>query len=268
MSPLLETLSTTGVLVLGLMTAVWAWSLVRKDASVIDPFWGLGFLLVAVAACVLNGFVARTNLLVILVAIWALRLAAYLLWRNWGHGEDRRYVKMREKHGRRFWWVSFFSVFLLQGVLLWFVSLPIQVAAACHWSTPFSILDATGALLWGTGFLFESVGDWQLARFKARPENAGRVMDRGLWRYTRHPNYFGDFCVWWGLYLICAAGGAWWTVLSPIVMSILLLAVSGVSLLESTIGSRRPDYAAYQSRTNSFFPGLPRKAVTHQGRVD
>jgi steroid 5-alpha reductase family enzyme len=259
MSPFLETMSTTFVLVACLMTAVWLLSLARKDASVIDPFWGLGFFVVTVAACVLNGLVPRTALLLILIAVWSLRLSVYLLWRNWGHGEDRRYVKMREKHGRRFWWVSLFSVFLLQGVILWFVSLPIQVAAARNLSTPFSVLDVAGTVIWGVGLFFESVGDWQLARFRAEPGNSGRVMDRGLWRYTRHPNYFGDFCIWWGLYLICGAGGAWWTVLSPIFMSILLLAVSGVSLLESTIGERRPDYVAYKARTNSFFPGPPRK---------
>jgi steroid 5-alpha reductase family enzyme len=257
MSPLPETLATTFVFVAGLMTAVWLLSLARRDASVIDPFWGLGFLVVAVASCALNGLVPRTALLLMLVGVWSLRLSIYLLWRNWGHSEDRRYVKMREKQGRRFWWVSLFSVFLLQSVILWFVSLPIQVAAVRSLSTSFSVLDLLGTISWAVGFFFESVGDWQLARFKAKPANAGRVMDRGLWRYTRHPNYFGDFCVWWGLYLICVAGGAWWTVLSPIVMSILLLAVSGVSLLESTIGERRPDYVAYRARTNSFFPGPP-----------
>jgi steroid 5-alpha reductase family enzyme len=261
MSPLIETMLVTFAAAIGLMTAVWLFSLVRHDASVIDPFWGLGFLAVMVAACAENGLVPRTALLLILVAVWAFRLAVYLLWRNWGHGEDRRYVKMREKHGPRFWWVSLFTVFLLQGVLLWFVSLPLQVAASRSLSTPFSVLDVAGTVIWTVGLLFESVGDWQLARFKAGPANAGRVMDRGLWRYTRHPNYFGDFCVWWGLYLVCVAGGAWWTVLSPILMSILLLKVSGVSLLESTIGERRPDYAAYQARTNSFFPGPPRNIV-------
>jgi steroid 5-alpha reductase family enzyme len=258
MNPLLETMSTTFVLVVGLMTAVWLLSLARNDASVIDPFWGLGFLAVTVASCAGNGLVPRTALLLILVAVWSLRLSVYLLWRNWGHGEDRRYVKMREKHGRRFWWVSLFSVFLLQGVILWFVSMPIQVAAARSLSTPFSALDVAGIAIWGVGFFFETVGDWQLARFKAAPEHSGRVMDRGLWRYTRHPNYFGDCCVWWGLYLVSVAGGAWWTVLSPIFMSILLLAVSGVSLLESTIGERRPGYDAYKAQTNSFFPG-PRR---------
>ena len=173
MSPLLETMSAAFVLAVGLMTAVWLLSLARKDASVIDPFWGLGFLLVTVAACVLNGLVPRTAFLLILVAVWSLRLSVYLLWRNWGHGEDRRYVTMREKHGPGFWWVSLFSVFLLQGVILWFVSLPIQVAGARSLSTRFSALDIAGTVIWGVGLFLESVGDWQLARFKREPENSG-----------------------------------------------------------------------------------------------
>jgi steroid 5-alpha reductase family enzyme len=147
---------------------------------------------------------------------------------------------------------------MLQAVILWFVSLPIQVTASQEETNPLHWLDGLGALIWSVGFAFEAVGDWQLARFKADPANAGRVMDRGLWRFTRHPNYFGDFAVWCGLYLIAAAGGAWWTLLSPLAMSFLLLKVSGVTLLEKTITDRRPDYANYQARTNAFFPGPPR----------
>ncbi len=141
---------------------------------------------------------------------------------------------------------------------MWFVSLPLQVAAAVHADASLGWLDLSGGLLWLLGWTFESVGDWQLARFKSDPAHAGRVFDRGLWRYTRHPNYFGDACVWWGLYLIAAAGGAGWTLASPLVMSFLLLKVSGVALLESTIGERRPEYAAYRQRTNAFLPGPPR----------
>jgi steroid 5-alpha reductase family enzyme len=162
---------------------------------------------------------------------------------------------MRAHHGQRFWWVSLFTVFLLQGAILWFVALPILVATARRSFAPLGPLDLLGGLLWGLGLLFEAVGDWQLARFKAVPSNARHVMDRGLWRYTRHPNYFGDFCVWWGIYLVAAAGGAVWTIGSPLLMSVLLLKVSGVTLLENTIADRRPDYAAYQRRTNAFFPG-------------
>ena len=125
-------------------------------------------------------------------------------------------------------------------------------------AAPLGLLDAAGLLLWATGLFFEAVGDWQLARFKADPANRGQVMDRGLWRYTRHPNYFGDFCVWWGFYLLAASAGAWWSIPGPLLMSLLLLKVSGVSLLEKDIGERRPAYAQYVRRTNAFFPGVPR----------
>jgi steroid 5-alpha reductase family enzyme len=242
------------------MALVWLLSLARRDASIVDPFWGSGFAIVALTASWLNfPPSARTTLLVALTAVWGLRLSLFLLWRNWGHGEDRRYQVMRDHHGQRFWWVSLFTVFMLQAVILWFVSLPIQVTASQDETNPLHWLDGLGVLIWTIGFTFEAVGDWQLARFKADPANAERVMDRGLWRFTRHPNYFGDFCIWWGLYLIAAAGGAWWTLLSPLAMSFLLLKVSGVTLLEKTITDRRPDYANYQARTNAFFPGSPRR---------
>lgn len=260
MSPLGATLLTTLVAVAAMLTLVWLVSLAKRDASIIDPCWGLGFVLVAVGSVWLNlppG--PRVILLLLLTALWGLRLSSFLAWRNWGHGEDRRYQAMRHYHGRRFWWVSLFTVFMLQALILWFVSLPIQVtAAAAHGEHPLGWLDALGVLLWGVGFTFETVGDWQLARFKADPRNAGKVMTRGLWKFTRHPNYFGDCCVWWAIYLIAAAGGAWWTIGSPLLMTVLLLRISGVTLLEKTIGERRPDYADYQARTNAFFPGPPR----------
>jgi len=235
----------------------------------VDPFWGLGFILVTwlTVALVSPGRIdTRSWLLAVLVAIWGVRLSLYLLRRNWGHGEDRRYRAMRDRHGRRFWWISLLTVFWLQAVILWIVSLPIQVAilkGAAETSLvresgrPIGWLDLLGASVWLVGLLFEAVGDFQMERFQADPANAKRVMDRGLWRYTRHPNYFGDFCVWWGLFLIAVAAGAFWTVFSPMLMSFLLLRVSGVTLLEDTIGTRRPDYADYQARTSSFFPWPP-----------
>jgi len=256
MSPLLQTLLTNLAVTLVLMFLLWLVATTRRDASIVDPFWGTGFIVVAWLSCVLNTPAdVRPGLLACLTTVWGLRLSLFLLWRNWGHGEDRRYETMRQHHGARFWWVSLFTVFVLQGVILWFVAMPLQVAAAINTAASVGWLDAIGAAVWGIGFFFETVGDWQLARFKADPRNAGRVMDRGLWRYTRHPNYFGDFCVWWGLYLIAVAGGAWWTVASPVLMSLLLMKVSGVTLLESTIVERRPEYAAYKARTNAFFPG-------------
>lgn len=252
----------TNLIVIGIaMFVLWMIATWRRDTSIVDPFWGTGFVIVAWVSWLMNSPVAiRVSLLAGLVTIWGLRLSLFLLWRNWGHGEDRRYGAMRAKHGSRFWLVSLGTVFLLQGIILCFVALPIQISAMKNLPDKLTWLDAVGIVIWAIGVFFESAGDWQLARFKANPDNAGRVMDRGLWRLTRHPNYFGDFCVWWGLYLIALAGGAGWTIGSPLLMSVLLMKVSGVTLLETTITDRRPDYAAYKSRTNAFFPGPPRTA--------
>lgn len=259
MIPLYETLLLTLATTTGIMAALWVVSLWKRDASIVDPAWGAGFVVVAALAWWWNQPAdARATLLLVLTSLWGARLSLFLLWRNWGQGEDRRYRAMREHHGPRFWWVSLLTVFGLQAVLLWFISWPMQVAMAAGDATKLGWLDAVGLLAWSTGLFFETVGDWQLARFQAEESNAGRVLDRGLWRYTRHPNYFGDFCVWWGLYLIAASGGAWWTIASPLLMSVLLLKVSGVTLLERTITTRRPEYAEYQRRTNAFFPGRPR----------
>lgn len=270
MTPLATMLLTSLLVVLATMTALWLLSLALRNASIVDPFWGTGFILVTwlALACTPPAWsVTRTWLLAGLVTIWGLRLSLYLLWRNSGHGEDRRYRAMRDHHGPRFWWISLLTVFWLQGVILWIVSLPIQAAMLADPTNavlvqssglPLGWLDVIGASIWLVGFLFESIGDFQMSRFQADPTNAGQVMDRGLWRYTRHPNYFGDFCVWWGLFLIAAGAGAAWSVFSPLLMSFLLLKVSGVTLLEKTITTRRPDYAAYQARTSSFFPWPPR----------
>lgn len=260
MNATFETLLVTFAMVIAVMVVIWLFATSRRDVSVVDVLWGSGFALVGWVACWWNSpSQSRVLLLAVLTTIWGLRLSSYLLWRNWGREEDRRYAAMRNRHGTRFWWVSLATVFMLQAAILWFVSLPVQVAAARNLDRGATWLDAVGLLLFWAGFLFESIGDWQLARFKMKAENVGRVLDRGLWRYTRHPNYFGDFCVWWGIYLIAAAGGAGWTIASPLLMSVLLLKVSGVTLLERTIVERRPEYAAYQARTNAFFPGRPRR---------
>ena len=259
MGIVMQTVLLALVVVLLAMFVLWLMSIVKRDASIVDPFWGTGFVLVTLISFGMNRHDAvRSQLLTVLTTIWGMRLSLFLLWRNWGHGEDRRYQAMRAAHGARFWWVSLITVYLLQGIILWFVSLPIQISLGIGSAAPLSLVDAIGIALWSVGLLFEAVGDWQLERFKADPNNAGKVMDRGLWRLTRHPNYFGDFCVWWGLFVISATGGAWWTLLSPLLMSLLLLKVSGVTLLEKTITERRPEYTAYQARTNAFFPGRRR----------
>jgi steroid 5-alpha reductase family enzyme len=188
-----------------------------------------------------------------------LRLSLHLARRNLGKGEDFRYVRMRERFGARFWIVSLFVVFLLQAGLAWTVSLPIQAGQIVGSEQPLGPLDGLGFGVWLVGLVFETVGDGQLARFRADPTNRGRVLDRGLWRYTRHPNYFGDFCVWWGLWLIAVSAGAPWSVIGPLLMSVLLIRVSGKGLLERTIGERRPGYADYVDRTSGFFPLPPKR---------
>lgn len=240
-----------------MLCAVWLVSLKLEDVSIVDIFWGFGFSAAAlVSLATVESVSGRTILLSGMTCVWGFRLAGYLAWRKRGKPEDHRYRAMREYHGERFGWISLWTVFVLQGVLIWIVSMPVQ--AGLRSRGPLTALDAVGLSVWLAGFLFESIGDWQLARFLADSANRGRVMDAGLWRYTRHPNYFGDFLVWWGIYLVAAAGGAWWSVFSPLLMSILLLRVSGVALLERTLQNRRDGYREYVERTSAFFPWPPR----------
>lgn len=249
-----------GLVVVIAMVITWLISVVVSDASIVDMVWGLGFVFVAWATYVTSDSTGpRSLLLTLLVTVWGLRLSGYLIWRNLGEEEDKRYQKMRAASPGSFWWKSLFKVFLLQGLLMWAISFPV-ISVQTSGSGLFW-LDYLAVIVWGTGLVFESVGDYQLARFKSRPGSEDKVMDRGLWRYTRHPNYFGDFCVWWGHYLVALAAGAWWTLFSPLVMSFLLMRFSGVSLLEKTITSRRPGYADYVARTNTFFPGPPSEEV-------
>ena len=247
--------------VLALVTVLWGVSLAVRDSSIVDIFWGSGFVVIAwlgFAAGDDGG--ARSWLLALMVTAWGLRLSAYLARRNLGKGEDHRYREMRRRHGDSWPLRSLFVVFWLQGALMWVVSLPVQAAMADPATAGLGPLDWIGVAVWAVGLGFEAAGDWQLARFKADPANRGRVMDRGLWRYTRHPNYFGDFCVWWGIWLVAlAAGTAWWTVVGPLLMSFLLIRVSGVAMLERSIGKRREGYEDYAGRTSAFFPRPPRR---------
>ena len=257
---LIQFLLITLAVSLVLMFLLWLLSVAKQNASIVDPYWGFGFVvLVWFAAIVASHLNGRSILIVTLVSIWGIRLSAYLLWRNFGKGEDRRYQAMRQKHGQQFWWVSLFTVFLLQGTIMWFVAMPLLVGLYHSPSaSSLGIVDVIGIVVWFTGLFFETVGDYQMARFKSDPDNQGQVMDKGLWRYTRHPNYFGDFCVWWGHYLVSLAAGGWWTILSPALMSFFLIKVSGVELLESDMAERRPGYREYQHSTNAFFPGPPK----------
>lgn len=246
--------------VAALMLVTWAASVVLRNASIVDIVWGFGFVVVAWAGWLaFDGYRPRQHLLVVLTTIWGLRLALYLAWRNHGKGEDWRYAAMRKRRPTAFWWRSLITVFALQGVLMWFVSLPVQLGQRPDERGAFTVLAPLGVALWLVGMVFETVGDLQLARFKSDPANKGKLLDTGLWRYTRHPNYFGDSAVWFGIYLVAAstASGAL-TILSPIVMTVLLLRVSGVPLLERSLQRRKPGYDDYVARTSSFFPRPPR----------
>ncbi|MEJ2274416.1 MAG: DUF1295 domain-containing protein [Woeseiaceae bacterium] len=235
----------------------WVVSILVDDVSFVDSLWSLFFLLAAVLFAVDADYLSARGLLVLgLVVAWSLRLSIYITARNWGQPEDHRYQKIRENHEPGFVVKSLYIVFGLQGLLAWIISAPLLPAIQAH--SALGALDAVALTLFLVGFFFEVVGDWQLSRFKADPDNRGRVLDSGLWRYTRHPNYFGEFCIWWGFWLFAVAVGAWWTVFAPLLMSILLLRVSGVAMLERSIGDRRPGYAEYVRRTNAFFPG-PRR---------
>ena len=245
--------------ILGIGVASWLVSVVKKDVSFVDSLWSLFFLAAAmIFALDAQPISLRGKLVLVLVVIWSLRLSIYITARNWGVPEDYRYQSIRANNEPGFTFKSLYIVFGLQGVLAWIVALPLLPAissrSALHW------LDLVAALLWVVGFVFEAGGDYQLSRFKARQGSKGRVLNTGLWRYTRHPNYFGDFCIWWSFFLFALASGGWWSIASPLLMSLLLLKVSGVAMLEKTISERRPEYAEYVRRTNAFFPG-PRRSL-------
>jgi steroid 5-alpha reductase family enzyme len=254
-------LTTLGVIV-GCMLILWVISLSIADVSIVDIFWGPGFAIVAwTSHAVGDGYAARAWLVCVLVSLWALRLASHLARRNLGRGEDYRYRSMRAHHGARFPIVSLGTVFLLQAVLLWLVSWPLQAVHGPRATAELGWLDVAGVLLWGAGLAFETTADAQLARFKRAPDSKGRVMDRGLWRYSRHPNYFGDCLLWWGFGLFGLAAGGPWSLIGSAMMTVLLVKVSGVALLESTITERRPGYRAYMQRTSAFVPWPPKDGV-------
>jgi len=253
----------TGLAVaLALALTGWLLSIQFKNAGLADSLWPVFFVLLALTYVIESAAPAgRAWLVFALVLLWGTRLCVYITRRNWGEPEDRRYRAMRTAHDPGFWGKSLYLVFGLQGALAWVISLPLL--AAIMSPAPLNWLDAAALLLGLFGLGFEALGDRQLARFKAQPQNAGAVMDRGLWRYTRHPNYFGEACVWWAFFLFALAASGWWAILSPILMTWLLLRVSGVSLLEQDIGERRPGYREYIERTNAFIPGPPRRAAHH-----
>lgn len=260
----METLALVGWMLavsLGYMTLVWVLSLVLRNASIVDSFWGPGFAVLGAVAPLLAGARTWRDLLILaLVAVWAARLAAHITVRNWGKGEDWRYRKWREEAGSGFRWTSYFRVFVLQGFLLVVVAAPILVVAASRGPVRVTWLDIAGTVVWLAGLLFEAIADLQLARFKHDAANRGRVMDRGLWRTSRHPNYFGETVVWWGIFLIAlATPNGPWAAIGPAAITFLLVRVSGVRMLEKGLLERKPDYADYVRRTSAFVPRMPRR---------
>ncbi len=253
--------SHAALTILVLITLLWIWSVLIKNVSIIDIFWGIGFVIVnTMYALFSEELNPRKILLLILVSVWGLRLAAYLAIRNIGKGEDYRYQEFRKNYGsERYWWFSFFQVFLLQGVLIMIVSLPLLGINSSTSNGDLTILDCIGIVVWLIGFTFEAGGDLQLWRFKKDANNKGKVLRTGFWKYTRHPNYFGDSAVWWSYAIFSIASGSYWQIVGSIIMTLLIIKVSGVSLLEKTLKDTKPQYRDYIEKTNSFFPWFPKK---------
>lgn len=236
----------------------WVVSFIKSDVSIVDTLWSLLILLAGIVFFLgADSDTSRAALVIGMLALWAIRLSAHITWMHYGKPEDRRYQKIRANNQPHFEYKSIYIVFGLQAVLGVIVALPILAAinsdALLNW------LDYAGIALWTFGMFFEVVGDWQMAKFRRDPANKGKVLDTGLWRYTRHPNYFGESCIWWGFFLMALAAGGFWSVISPLLMTFLLLKVSGVAMLEKDIGERRPAYAQYIKSTNAFIPGLPKR---------
>jgi steroid 5-alpha reductase family enzyme len=243
----------------------WLISLRYRNVTIVDSLWGLGFVMVVWITyfSAAGGFPGRKALIAVLATAWGVRLSYYLSKRNWKAGEDRRYAEWRRIAGERFWLASLFKVFLLQAIFLWVISLVLQFGQFSALPNHFVWLDSLGVCLWTAGFFFEVVADRQLANFKKDPANRGRVMDRGLWAYSRHPNYFGEFLIWWGFFLITlSTPGNWWTVTSPLIVSAVLLKMTGIPLTESVILKTRPAYREYVERTSAFVPWFRRKETS------
>lgn len=252
-----ESLAIAALVVFWYMTGLFLAALARRDNSLADIAWGPGFLLAALAVLWWQRPAGLLPVLATtLVAAWAVRLGVHIWMRNWGRGEDWRYARWRGRWGQ--WWPlrSYLQVFLLQGVLLLVVCLP--ALAANTYGGPVGWLAVVGSLLWLTGFLWETFADYQLMRFQKDPRNAGKVLQSGVWAWSRHPNYFGEVTLWWGMGLIALSTGAWWALAGPLVITFLILKVSGVPLLESKMLKHAP-YRDYARRTSAFIPWFPKR---------
>jgi steroid 5-alpha reductase family enzyme len=250
--------TAAAVVIFFYMSCVFLLALVLKDNSIVDIAYGVAFITAAVAVAICCGEVhPRQTLLLFIVSVWGLRLAGHLMLRKHGKGEDFRYRKWREQWGSTFIIRSFIQIYMLQGVVILVIASPFIMAMVAP-GRPLGFLDFIGTFIWFTGLTFEAAGDWQLTRFKADPANRGKVMTTGLWRYTRHPNYFGEAVLWWGVYLVALGSpGTWWTFISPLTIDFLLLKVSGIPMLEKRYEGD-PEFEDYRRRTSPLIPWFPR----------
>ena len=255
-------LVVNAAIVFAAVLLLWAISIPLRDVSIIDMFFAVILLGVAVASYLLtDGSESRKQLIVFLVAVWALRITVHLIRRNWGHGEDPRYTKLRGwvSDERSFVWLSLRKVFLLQGIVLWFVSLPVQVGQLYSVPSQPGWLAFVGVAVWAIGMFFETVADIQLTRFRADPANEGTVLNTGLWKYSRHPNYFGELCIWWGLFIIaCEHPAGVLTVVGPLLYTHLIVNVTGQATLDKKLAKSRAGYREYMQTTSGLIPMPPR----------
>ena len=244
-----------------LVTILWIWSVYLKDVSIVDIFWGLGFVILNIFYVFNSGDLnSRKILLLVLVSVWGLRLSIYLAYRNIGKGEDFRYQEFRRKFGpKRYWWFSYFQAFLLQGALMILISITLLGMSFTSQLKTLSTLDYIGIGIWLIGFVFEAGGDYQLMRFKKNTNNKGTLLITGFWKYTRHPNYFGDAVVWWSYGIFSISAGAYWQVIGSILMTLLIIKISGVTLLEKSLKQTKTAYSDYVDKTSSFFPWFQKK---------
>lgn len=247
--------------ILSLMTTLWIISIFIKNVSIVDMFWGFGFVMTNIVYYISTDIhYLRHYFLLILVFLWGMRLSIYLAKRNIGKGEDFRYQEFRKNYGeKRYWWISYFQTFLLQGILMWIISLPLLGANYYTNSDSISIFDYIALISFIIGIIFEAGGDFQLSKFKKNPANKGKVLNTGLWKYTRHPNYFGDSAVWWSFAFFSIAAQSYWTIIGSIVMTLMIIKVSGVALLEKSLKTQKPEYQEYIRKTSSFIPWFPKK---------
>lgn len=251
---------------MGAVVLLWLISIPLRDVSIIDMFFAVILLAIAVISFVLgDGAPSRKLLAAALVALWAVRITAHLVRRNWGHGEDPRYTKLRSwvDDDRAFIWLSLKKVFLLQGIVIWLTSLPVQFAMVYSEPAVLGWPAVAGVAVWLTGFLFETVADHQLTRFRADPANRGKVLASGLWKYSRHPNYFGELCVWWGLFLVaCDHPAGILTAVGPLLYSHLVINVTGQRTLDKKLAKEKPGYREYMERTSGLVPLPPRRGAS------